>query len=89
MRRSGRRCRVGGVEVIVAAGGPGLPRVAVVAGKKVGRAVDRNRAKRRLREAIARAPVRGGHDYLVIATPEVIRVPFVDLVSWVSEAVEE
>ena len=42
-----------------------------------------------MREAIARAPVRSGHDYLVIATPEVIRVPFVDLVSWVSRAVEE
>ena len=88
VRRIGRRCRVGGVEVIVAVGQPGLPRVAVVAGKKVGGAVDRNRAKRRLRAAIAQAPVRGGHDYVVIATREVVGIPFDDLLSWVREAVE-
>ena len=79
---------MGGVAVIVAAGEPGPPRVAVVAGRKVGRAVDRNRAKRRLREAIARAPVRGGHDYLVMATRAVVTVPFEDLIAWVGEAVE-
>jgi ribonuclease P protein component len=62
--------------------------VGIVAGKDVGSAVERNRAKRRLREAVARVPVRSGHDYVVIATRAVLEARFEELVAWVSEAVE-
>ena len=54
-------------------GGP--PRLGFTASKKVGNAVARNRAKRRLREA-ARAvlyPVaEAGHDYVLIARPATV-----------------
>jgi ribonuclease P protein component len=60
-----------------------------VAGRAVGNAVARNRAKRRLREAVSLAPIRDGHDYVVIAGAGVDRVPFDDLVAWVRSAVGE
>lgn len=37
--------------------------------RRVGKAVVRNRVRRRLREAVARLPVRPGHDVVFIARP--------------------
>ena len=51
-------------------------------------AVARNRAKRRLREAAARSPMRGERDYILIADPAVNEVPFHQLIAWVTEALE-
>jgi ribonuclease P protein component len=79
---------VGGVTVVAAAGGARSPLVGVLAGKAVGGAVRRNRAKRRLREAVARAPLRGDCDYLVIAGEAVATAPFGVLTEWVAAAVE-
>ena len=42
------------------------PRVAVVAGKGVGNAVQRNRVKRRLRAALPAAGLHSGADYVVV-----------------------
>ena len=84
----GSRCRAGGLIIIQAAGVPGPPRVAVTAGKDVGNAVERNRAKRRMREATARAPIRNGRDYVLIATRAVLVAPFPELEAWVRSAVE-
>lgn len=89
LRREGLRRRVGGVTVVAAAGGPRSPLVGVLAGKAVGSAVRRNRAKRRLREAVARAPLRGDRDYLVIAGEAVATVPFGVVAEWVAAAVDE
>jgi ribonuclease P protein component len=75
------------VTVITAPGGDGRARVAVVAGRKVGSAVERNRAKRRLREAVAVVPISDGCDYMVIASPAVLEAPFADVVAWVRRAV--
>lgn len=75
--------------MVAAAGGPRSPQVGVVAGKALGSAVRRNRAKRRLREAVARVPLRGDRDYLVIAGGAVPSAPFEALVEWVAAAVEE
>lgn len=73
---------------MVAAGGPGSPRVGVVAGHSVGSAVARNRAKRRLREALARAPLRGDLDYVVVASRAVVEAAFPEVLGWVLRAVE-
>lgn len=60
---------------------PGEPpvRVGFTASKKVGGAVDRNRARRRLRAAMAEvlAPnAAPGHDYVLIARPDTVRRPY-------------
>lgn len=88
VRRTGSRKRVGGVIAVSAAGNPGQPRIAVVAGRKVGTAVARNRAKRRLREAAMRVPVPGGRDYILTAEPAVNEASFGELTAWVAGAVD-
>ncbi len=71
---------------MAAPGGGPLPRVGIVTGKAVGAAVARNRAKRRIRGALARVPLRSEEDYVVIASPEVNDVEFHRLVEWLSQA---
>jgi ribonuclease P protein component len=63
--------------------------VGFVAGRAVGGAVQRNRAKRRLREALGQVGLKEGNDYMVIATAAVNRAPFADLVGWLQAAVED
>ncbi len=58
-------------------------RVGYTASKKVGDAVHRNRAKRRLRAAVARVMpehAKPGHDYVVIARAATVARPFDELV---------
>jgi len=74
---------------LTAPGGPASPRVGITAGRSLGGAVQRNRAKRRLRDALARAPLRSDRDYVVIAGRRVLEAPFQDLVAWIVRAVEE
>ena len=88
VRRTGSRRRVGGIVVFDAAFESETPRVAVTAGRDVGGAVDRNRAKRRMREAVALAPIRHGRAYVLVATPAVVKAPFEELTAWVRSAVE-
>ena len=51
--------------------------------------MQRNRAKRRLREALVGISLREGHDYVVIASPAVLSAPFGDIVQWLRAAVGE
>ncbi len=62
-------------------------RAAVVAGKKLGNAVERNRAKRRLREALRAQflQIAPGFDLVLIARGNVNAVPFTQIVSAVHE----
>ena len=65
------------------------PRLGFTLTKKVGCAVIRNRARRRLREALRLSvdlQARDGHDYVVIGRIEAIRVPFADLQSELARA---
>ncbi len=75
--------------MITVDGQPGPPRVGFVAGRNVGGAVVRNRAKRRLREAVARTELRDGVDYVVIASADAVEAPFQRLVAWLEEATGE
>jgi ribonuclease P protein component len=84
---TGRRRRAGDLVVVRAVGQPGSVRFGLVAGRRLGSAVIRNRAKRRLREAIRAAGLPAGFDFVLIAGPSVPHVPFTTLVSWISVAV--
>jgi len=61
--------------------------VGLVAGRRVGGAVARNRAKRRLRAVLDRTELVDGMDYVVIATPSVGTVSFEALTGWVQQAI--
>ncbi len=80
--RTGRRQRAEGITVIHGAGSPGRPQVGIVAGRRVGNAVARNRVKRRIRGAIAEIPLREDTSYIVIAGAAVLTVEFEQLVDW-------
>ena len=61
---------------------PRHARVGFTASRKVGGAVERNRAKRRLRAAAAAAlPLSGreGHDYVLVARTATLSRPFIEL----------
>ena len=84
--REGTRRRFGEVVVFIAEGRPGIPQVGFVAGKRVGNAVRRNRAKRRLRAAASHVALPSGSAMIVVALPGVNRAAFPALVGWLEEA---
>ncbi len=71
--------------------GDGLgPRFGLTVTRKVGNAVERNRIKRRLREAIrlnAAADMADGIDYVVVARREVLDMPFAALTDELSRRI--
>jgi ribonuclease P protein component len=85
--REGTRRRVGRIVCFVAEGRPGPAQVGFVAGRRVGNAVVRNRAKRRLRAAAGRVALPHGTAWIVVAQPGVDTAPFCRLVEWMEEAI--
>lgn len=73
-----------GLTVLVLEGPSVVPRMGIVAGKKVGNAVNRNRAKRRLREAASQARLRPNTDYILIASPECNEIGLDDIIRVIS-----
>lgn len=70
---------------------PGGFRVGYTASRKVGNAVARNRARRRLRAAVARVlpgHARGGLDYVIIARKKTVSRSFAALLSDLETAVD-
>lgn len=68
----------------------GEARVGFTVTKKVGGAVERNRIKRRLREAVRIAPdleLQPTHDYVIVARRAALEVPFATLTSGLVAAV--
>ncbi len=74
--------------MVAAQGESGPPQVGVVAGKRVGNAVRRNRAKRRLRAAMRGASLEEDTAYIVIAGREVPDVEFRRLAAWLAAAID-
>jgi ribonuclease P protein component len=70
---------------------PGRLRVGFTASKKIGNAVMRNRAKRRLRAAASQLlPLlgRAGHDYVLVARGTTVARPFPALLSDITTAMK-
>jgi len=70
---------------------PGAVRVGFTASRKVGNAVTRNRAKRRLRAAASQLlPLlgRAGHDYVLVARGTTVSQPFAALLSDIAAALK-
>ena len=86
--RSGRRRRHGGIVAITGPGRSTTAEVGVVAGKKVGNAVQRNRAKRRMRDAAGRLALDEATAYVFVASPQVTDVAFDELVEWMAHAAQ-
>lgn len=66
--------------VVRAVGEPDMIRYGLVAGRRIGTAVSRNRAKRRLRQAVLQAGLSPGFDYVLLAGPSALHLPFATLV---------
>lgn len=84
--------RSAGVPVTPGAGAPDAPRVGFTASRKVGIAVERNRARRRLRAAVDQVmPLHAapGHDYVVIARAGTAKRPFAALVGDLETALRQ
>jgi len=87
--RKGSRVRQPAMTIIAVKASPSsdresartLPQVAFVASRAVGNAVDRNRAKRRLREAALRADLPVGWDLVIAAREGTATMPFGELVT--------
>ena len=82
----GARRRVGGVTVVAAPGAGDRARIGLVVGRRVGKAVVRNRVKRRLRAALAEIGPAPGHDYVIVAVRAVAEAPFPKVVGWLKAA---
>jgi ribonuclease P protein component len=86
---SGRRIGKGGLTVVRAPGAAPFPRVGLVVGRRVGNALRRNRAKRRLRHALTSTPLEQGMDYVIIADRQVVDASFTDLCGWLAAAIRD
>lgn len=67
------------------------PRVGFTVTKKHGNAVERNRMRRRLKEAVrlnAGFAMQPGHDYVIVARREVLSAPFAKIVAQLAERIE-
>ncbi|MBC7282733.1 ribonuclease P protein component [Hoeflea sp.] len=68
------------------------PRIGYTVTKKQGNSVERNRMRRRLKEAvrhIAGVPFKPGHDYVVVARRDTLAAPFDKLIAALTERIGE
>jgi ribonuclease P protein component len=84
--RAGVRTKSGPVTVIRLATDLDHPRLGIVAGRRLGNAVTRNRVKRRIRAAAAEANLDPASDYVIVPTAAAATIPFEDLVVAIAAA---
>lgn len=86
---NGVRVRHKGVSVVKLERGSGPARIGLVAGRRVGGAVVRNRVKRRLRAALDRVGPSPGADYAVIAHNSLSKARFSAVCDWLERALDK
>ncbi|HEX2370469.1 MAG TPA: ribonuclease P protein component [Acidimicrobiia bacterium] len=86
---SGRRRKRGPVTVVAAPGATEHTRVGLVAGRGIGDAVRRNRARRRVRAALLELDLPTRTDVVVIISVEALALPYRQLVADLRGAIEE
>jgi len=67
------------------------PRVGFTVTKKQGNAAERNRMRRRLKEAVRQSAgfaMKNGHDYVIVARREVLSAPFADMTAQLIDRIE-
>lgn len=67
------------------------PRVGFTVTKKHGNAVERNRMRRRLKEAVRQSAgiaMKNGHDYVIVARRDVLDAPFAAMTAQLIERIE-
>lgn len=77
--RSGRRARHALLHVAVRSNGLPQSRYGFSVGKRVGKAVERNRVKRRLRAIMRELPIRPGFDVVTVAHEGAALAPYLAL----------
>ncbi|SMF41226.1 ribonuclease P protein component [Neorhizobium sp. CSC1952] len=86
-----RRGRTFLLEVLDRAAPDEPPRVGFTVTKKQGNAVERNRMRRRLKEAVRQSAgfaMKNGHDYVIVARREVLTAPFADMTAQLIDRIE-
>ena len=79
VRERGRSWVSGPMVARVSANGLGLSRYGFAASRRVGKAVVRNRVKRRLREILRETPLRPGWDIVFMARPSAAKASYTGL----------
>jgi ribonuclease P protein component len=74
--------------VFVLSNGRATPRCGVAATRKLGRAVERNRAKRLAREIFRRHKIAAGYDIVIVPRREMLDAPFASLEADYDRAIE-
>ena len=86
-----RRGRTFLLEVLDRGDTESAPRVGFTVTKKHGNAVERNRMRRRLKEAVRQSAgfaMKPGHDYVIVARRDVLSVPFTELATQLVDRIE-
>lgn len=89
--RKGKSCVTPSMVVYVRRNGKNYNRLGITAGKKIGKAVVRNRAKRRIRELYRTnlANLKTGYDFVIVARGKTAFVPHAALFSAFMSAAAE
>ncbi len=89
--KKGKSCVLPSLVIYVRENGQGVNRLGITASKKIGNAVTRNRAKRRIRELYRSnlARLKTGYDFVIVARGKTANIPYDKLCDAFSRGINE